>query len=178
MTITVTPIGNLVARDFIERYHNTHKTKRTALYLGLMNSNDGLVGVSGFDYGPFPNFGRIMSHGLYSNKEVLRQVRFCLSEQMSKNSESYCLAKLVSYVKSLNKFKLLISYVGGNEIGVAWQACNWLYIGTGSKQKPTGNTASDTYHRYVLPIGTRKERKEFLRVIKAQPYPKKVLTVV
>lgn len=168
---TVERVDMPLAKAFIEKYHNLHDYLRATLNLGFYSKGQ-LIGVASFDYGPFPNFGKLMSKGLFDNKQVLRLCRFCCSDSAPQFSESRFIGACIRYIRHYRlDIRMLVSYVTASEgeVGTAWQATNWTYLGVSATRK------GGDIHVYVFPLGGKREREGLLFALshKIRPYPKK-----
>jgi hypothetical protein len=62
---------------------------------------------------------------------IIEMQRLWISDSCGHNSESYCLKKIIDYIKEQTTVKLIITHSGGckNDCGIVYQSSSWLYFG-------------------------------------------------
>ena len=167
--VMVKEVSKELTRTFIERYHHYPSYTPSVCNLALLFL-DTVLGVTSFDMGSFPNYGKLMSKGLFDNRSVWQMRRTCCADYAPKFTAGVLLSKVIKYVKRYHpNIKMLTTAVVASEgeVGTAWQATNWVYVG--KTQARNGREL----HRYLFPL---EQHEEIIRRYAEQvlPYPKRV----
>jgi len=148
--VTVREISKNVARDFIERYHYTHKFSSTRYALGVFytddaehaffaGANEKLIGCMTYGHPVSNRTVDSIVDGLELD-EVLELTRLVCLDGYGKNLESFVISKSFEWMKKHDpKVKVLVSYADPEQAhtGGIYRATNWLYQGCGySKLMP------------------------------------------
>lgn len=189
-------IKNEDARPFVLKKHYAKRMPNVKTTFGLFDKNV-LIGCCLFGYPPCYNLNNI---GKFNVLELQRLV----VESEEKNITSYFVSKSLNMLDKPSAI-VSYADTGQNHYGYIYQATNWVYTGMSSEQikytdgckvyhKKTlsgryGNAIenelkkygfkkvmSSKKHRYFYLLGTKKQKKEMLELIKDKyeilPYPK------
>lgn len=130
-------IDNSFAKEFMIDNHYTHSCAKATISFGFYTKENKLSTV--IVYGQ-PS-GKFLASSIYdgcTENECLELLRLFSYDWNEKNTESYCIAKSIKYIKeNLKNIKVLVSYAdtSAGHIGYIYQASNWLYIGKGSSER-------------------------------------------
>lgn len=130
-SIEVRPISNMVARDLLIHWHYSHSFPGgTKLAFGVFVGFR-LLGAITFGVGPFLGYNLVGGAG---PDDVITLTRFCLSDILPKNSESYVIAIILRSLRRHTSLKFVISYCDPTRghYGTIYQATGWLYTGLSS----------------------------------------------
>jgi hypothetical protein len=181
-------------REWLLYKHYAHRIPSISYAFGLFE-NGILKGVC--------TFGSPPSHSLcigvcgIENKDYVLELNRLIVESIKKNTTSFFVAQCLNKIDGK---KIIISFAdtSQNHTGYIYQATNFIYTGLSAKRterydidNPNRHSKSVTEkhgaiyqdlairdrpqkHRYIYFIGTKKEKKEFLKALKypIQPYPK------
>ena len=130
-------INNAFAKQFMIENHYTKSCAKATISFGFYTEKEELSTV--IVYGQ-PS-GKYLASSIYDGckeSECLELLRLFSYDWNVKNTESYCIAKSIKYIKeNMKEIKVLISYAdtSAGHIGYIYQASNWLYIGKGSCER-------------------------------------------
>ncbi|KKR09568.1 MAG: hypothetical protein UT43_C0017G0019 [Parcubacteria group bacterium GW2011_GWC1_39_29] len=119
---------NGVVDELVKKYHYSHKSTKNRFKSFLVNEDKGFMQLG---YGIRPT----IKHSIHSK---ITKGNFCefdrmwLSDELPKNSESQCIALLLSYLKQVYKnIKFIITYADGSvgNTGIIYKATNAKIIG-------------------------------------------------
>jgi hypothetical protein len=157
----ILPISYELANDLIIKHHYLHRKASSMFRFGLFEngellgciiygkpaSNAVCKGICGKDYA-----------GL-----VLELTRLWISDNSSKNAESFLISHSIKMIPS--KFKIIVSYAEKDigHIGIVYQASNWIYTGLTYKHSQWNIQGMDGRHNRHLfdEVGGINKAKEF-----------------
>lgn len=142
--VTVREISKAVARDFIEKYHYTHKFSSTRYALGIFYEeerghmffagvNEQLIGCMTYGH-PVSNRTVASIVDDIALDEVLELTRLVCLDGYGKNLESYVIGQSFDWLKKNDsRVKVLVSYADPEQThtGGIYRATNWIYQGCG-----------------------------------------------
>ena len=189
----VTSIKKKQTYDWLLHKHYAKRIPQIIYAFGLFYKNK-LVGICTFGYPPSPALCIGVCGKKYKNF-VLELNRLCINDNLKNNSLSFFVSKCL---KLIPKPKILVSYAdtSQNHNGYIYQATNWIYTGLSAKRseiydidnpnkhsktvsqnlniKNIGYRRRPQKHRYIYFLGTKKEKKQFLKNLnyKIKKYPK------
>lgn len=130
----VIPIPRKEAARFIERHHYARGASNTAVFThGLMRVAEiGKPEIYGVAWWLPPTKGAAMTVNLDHWRDVLALSRLACSPEAPKNSESFLLAHSVRMIRSVGRWKSLVTYADESQghTGTIYRAAGWTYIGT------------------------------------------------
>jgi len=196
---SVEPISYAEAKPWIKLKHYAHRMPCVQYAYGIIHEKE-VCGV--IAYGPtcrslnrgYGIFGGVLSVNSF---ELLR---LCIDTD-KKNIASFLISQSL---KQLEKPAFVVSYADANQghVGYVYQATNWLYCGITSKEKRYIQNGKELHarsvvsmygsrkqeslpdsievseqegkHRYVMFLGSKKEKKAMGKALKYPilPYPK------
>lgn len=126
------PINRQTAAAFVERHHYARTTPATVRFtLGWYEGHE-LVGVALWGVGVRPRHTIQKLFPPLGTDDYLELNRFCLLDEMPRNSETRFLGACVDEIRRTRPaVKLLLSWADGlrGKPGYIYQAANWLYGG-------------------------------------------------
>lgn len=127
-------IQSSIANDFIKKFHYSHKVvPNSKLHLGIFSkTNNKLDGVLSFGYpmNPKSTPQKIVKNSNYT--EMYELNRMAMDDNAPKCSESQAIGLCIKWLKRYQpEIKWLLSFSDGKEgnVGVIYQATNWVYLG-------------------------------------------------
>ena len=186
---TVDRIPFSECKEWLLYKHYAHRIPSISYAFGLFE-NGILKGICTFGIPASPNLC-IGVCGVKYKKYVFELNRLVV-ESDKKNITSFFVSQCL---KKIDAPKIIISYAdtSQNHTGYIYQATNWIYTGATKERTDIGfddNKHSRHYskdldyslnrkfrsskHRYIYFIGSKKQKKEFLKALKykIEPYPK------
>lgn len=130
-------------KEFIEKNHYSHKIPQAIKYRFGMYCNDKLLGIAIFSI-PANRF-TITSVFNKENQHIgIELSRVFTIDKTPKNFESYCISKMLKWIKENTQYDVVVSYADPNfgHFGYLYQALNGIYIGESTKEI-----------RYLMPNG-------------------------
>jgi hypothetical protein len=192
---TVMHIPKEQTYEWLLKKHYAHRIPSISYAFGLYDL-DVLIGVCTFGKPP-SNALCIGLLGEQYSKLVYELNRLCVKDGVLPNTLSHFVSQCC---KSLPTPLALVSYAdtSKNHIGYIYQATNWIYTGLSAKRterydpnNPNKHSKTVTEnkrikyqdlsvrnrpqkHRYIMFLGSKKQKKEMLACLKypQQPYPK------
>lgn len=186
----VKSIDSFLTYDWLLHKHYAKRLCSISYSFGLFDNQNILNGVL--------TIGKPASHSLcigicgIENQDFVYELnRLVINDNLEKNVASFFIG---SVLKLLPKM-ILVSYADSkqNHHGYVYQATNWIYTGKTKERTDIGlddNTHSRHYkkgidtkanrkfrsskHRYCIFIGSKQDKKHFIKSLKYQvePYPK------
>lgn len=143
--VTVREISKAVAREFIEKYHYTHKFSSTRYALGIFyleenehmffsGTNETLIGCMTYGHPVSNRTVDSIVDGIQLD-EVLELTRLVCLDGYGKNLESYAIGQSFQWLKQHDTVvKVLVSYADPEQThtGGIYRATNWIYQGCGA----------------------------------------------
>lgn len=185
----VIPITNNEVSQWVMKKHYAHRMPSINYSFGLFSKKKKvIVGVCTFGLG-----ANYRESEAWKPFALLELVRLCINEDIPRNGLSFLVS---SSLKMLPTPRVIVSYadIEFNHCGYIYQATNWIYTGIGALsskkflidgEKELHNRAS-TYikvgngitsvrsgsgkHRYYYFIGTHKEKKQMMQILKKRWY--------
>jgi hypothetical protein len=133
--MTVEPCERFEVKDFIEANHYSKSINGVmASFTFRLMSNKEMVGA--MLYG---NLGMANAWKKYADspEKVIELRRLCLIDDTPKNSESYFIAKTISWLKQNTEIETIVSYADPNygHQGTIYKATNFEHVGMTAKGK-------------------------------------------
>jgi len=183
-------IDPFLTYDWLLHKHYAKRLCSISYSFGLFDSENILNGVL--------TIGKPASHSLcigicgIKNKDFVYELnRLVINDNLEKNIASYFISNVLKLLPKM----ILVSYADSkqNHHGYVYQATNWIYTGKTKERTDIGlddNTHSRHYkkgidtkanrkfrsskHRYCFFIGSKQDKKEFIKSLKynIEPYPK------
>lgn len=198
MNYNVKSIKSFECNDWLLNKHYAKRIPSISFSFGLYDLKNILQGVCTIGKPPSPSLCDGVC-GKENSKYVYELNRLCVNDGLPKNTLSMFVGKILTLIPKM----ILVSYAdtSQNHNGYIYQATNWIYTGLSDKRtewkEKNSNLHSksvcDKYttdfmksndnfemiersrkHRYVYFIGSKKDKKYFLKQLnyKIQDYPK------
>jgi hypothetical protein len=126
--LQVHPVPSSMAKKLLEREHYLHSFPGgTKLAFGAFVGAR-LLGAASLGVGPIN--AHLLVDGA-SSDDCLTLTRLWLSDELPKNSESWCLGVVLRSLRKNTDLKFLLAYAdpAQGHVGTIYQATNWLYTG-------------------------------------------------
>jgi len=198
MKYSVKSIKSFECNDWLLNKHYAKRIPMICFSFGLYDSTNILQGICTIGKPPSPPLCDGVC-GKENSNYVYELNRLCVNEGLPKNTLSIFVGKVLRLLPKM----ILVSYAdtSQNHNGYIYQATNWIYTGLSAKRtewkEKNSNRHSRTLHskyssnqmkyddnfemiersrkhRYVYFIGSKKDKKYFLKQLnyKIQDYPK------
>ena len=194
---TVEPIERSTAQDIVVANHYLHRKAPCSVAFGLFDPSGKLMGV--VMYGtPSSSALRAGVAGPDEANNVVELTRLWVDDAVPKNGESYLIGNSVKHAGK--DIVVSFSETSEKQVGVVYQATNWLYTGLSAKRTDWhveghdkhGHTWADKYtaqemrelfgdkfslkprsrkHRYIWLNGTKSRKKQLLAKLRYSIQP-------
>lgn len=159
-TLSLNPIPNKLARQFVAEHHYAVICPPiTKISYGLYNQGK-LAGVALWGYGTRPKHTIKVLFPSLEVKDYLEMNRFCVLDEMPRNTESAFLKLCCEQIKhDFPQVKILFSWADGlrGKPGYVYQSSNWLYGGKIKSQFYCAKDGEVVHPRLLITrFGTRK----------------------
>ena len=193
-TYKVVSIKKYLCKEWLLHKHYAKRIPSISFSFGLYDQKNILQGICTIGKPPSPSLCNGIC-GKENSKYVYELNRLCVNEDLPKNTLSMFVGKVLKLIPNT----ILVSYAdtSQNHHGFIYQATNWIYTGLSDKRSEWrlknsnmhSKTLCDKYtseymrenknfvmverprkHRYVYFIGSKKQKKNWLKNLKYKIY--------